>query len=70
MSSIPAGVRPLLKQQLDWDNDIERDLIEIAHPMLGWEEKLCPQLGLSQVDIHDTKEKYFGKPELQRCAII
>ena len=69
MSSLPAGVRPLLEKQLDWDNDTERDLIEIAHPMLSWEEKLCPHLELTRVDIHDPKEMYSGKPVLQRCAI-
>ena len=64
------GVRPLLEKQLDWDNDIERDLIQIAYHMLSWEEKLCPHLELNVVDVHDTKERNSGKPELQRCAII
>ena len=51
---------------LDWDNDSERDLIRIAHCMLEWEEKLCPHLELTNVDIHDIKEMYKDKPEMQR----
>ena len=64
--SLPASARPLLDKQLDWDNETERDLIEIAHHMLDWEEKLCPHLGLTVVDVHDIKEMYSGKPKLQR----
>ena len=38
----------------------------IAHDMLDWEEKLCFCLGLTEVDVHDIKEMYSGKHELQR----
>ena len=55
----------LLDKQLDWDNETERDLIEIAHHILCWEVKLCPHLGLSEVDVHDTL-KCSDKAELQR----
>ena len=43
-SSLPASALPHLEQQLDWN-----DLIEIAHHMLDWEEKLCTHLGLTAV---------------------
>ena len=68
MWSLPASARPLLEQLLDWDNETERDLIDIAHHMLDWEEKLCPHLGLTVVDVHDIKEMYSGKPKLQRLG--
>ena len=65
--SLPASARPLLEQQLDWDNEgVDKDLIEIAHHMLDWEVKLCSHLGLTTIDVHDIKEKNSGKPELQR----
>ena len=64
--SLPGSARPLLEQLLDWNNDTERDLIEIAHHMLDWEEKLCPHLGLTVVDVHDIKHIYLTSPELQR----
>ena len=60
-SSLPASALPHLEQQLDWN-----DLIEIAHHMLDWEEKLCTHLGLTAVDIHDIKAKHQNNPELQR----
>ena len=60
-SSLPASALPHLGQQLDWN-----DLIEIAHHMLDWEEKLCTHLGLTAVDIHDIKAKRQNNPELQR----
>ena len=60
-SSLPAGALPHLEQQLDWN-----DLIEIAHHMLDWEEKLCTHLRLTAVDIHDIKAKHQNNPELQR----
>jgi hypothetical protein len=51
---------------LDWDNDCERDLIAIADHMINWEVKLRYHLGLTNVNVHDIKEKYDKKPELQR----
>ena len=66
MWSLPASARPLLEQLLDWDNETEKDLIEIAHHMLDWEEKLCSCLGLTEVDVHDIRVIYHGRPELQR----
>ena len=66
-TSLPAGAISHLDQVLDRSNDgVERDLIEIAHHMLDWEEKLCSPLGLTEVDVRDIKEIYSGNPELQR----
>ena len=65
--SLPASARPLLEQQLDWDNEgVDKDLTEIARNMSDWEEKLCSHLGLTTVDVQDIKEIYSGKPELKR----
>ena len=67
MWSLPASARPLLEQQLDCDNEgVDKDLIEIAHHMLDWEEKLCSHLGLTLVDVHDIREIHPRNPELQR----
>jgi hypothetical protein len=67
VSSLPASVHPYLEKQLDWDHEgVDRDLNEIAHYMLNWEEKLRIHLGLTVVDVHDIKDKYPSKPELQR----
>ena len=52
---------------MDWDHKgVDKDLVEIAYHMLGWEEQLSSLLGLTQVDIHDINKIYFKQPELQR----
>jgi hypothetical protein len=66
VSSLPDSAHRHLDQLLDWDNQIDKDLTEIAHHMLEWEEKLCTHLGLTAVDAHDIKAKYSSNPELQR----
>ena len=54
MSSLPASVRPLLDQQLDWDNQMDRDLHFIADDhMLDWEKKL------SEMSPGNIKEEYI-----------
>ena len=58
-------MRPHLENQLDWDNDVDRDLCEIAHHMLDWELKLSTRLKLTEVNIRDIKDE-FSIPELQR----
>lgn len=60
VSSLLACAHPHLKLQLDWG-----DLIQVAHHMLGWEEKLSTQLCLTDVDIHDIT-KGISNLELQR----
>ena len=59
-------MHPYLENELDRDNDIDKDLREIAHHMLDWDSKLATHLKLTEVDISDTKRKYPMDPELQR----
>ena len=67
MSSLPAGVQRYLDEVLDWDQKgVDKDLMKIAHHMLGWEEQLSALLGLTQVDIHDIKKIHSKQPKLQR----
>ena len=69
VESLPPSAHPYLELELDWDHcDLEKDLREIAHYMLDWEEKLATYLELTRVDIHDIKETYTSKPVLQRLA--
>ena len=66
MSSLPPPARPHLELQLDSGHDgVEKDLHQIAYHMLEW-EKLSAHLGLTAVDISDTKDMYPFKPDLQR----
>ena len=67
VSSLPPPARPHLELQLDSGHDgVEMDLHQIAEHMLEWEEKLSAHLGLTPVDISDTKDMYLLKPQLQR----
>ena len=66
LSLLPVAVFPYLDKELDWDNDYERDLIEIANHMLRWEEQLAAPFKLSPVDIHDIKSTPNQSPELLR----
>ena len=59
-------MRPHLKNQLDWDNDVDRDFREIARHMLDWDSTLATHLKLSHVDVDDIKRKFSMDPELQR----
>jgi hypothetical protein len=66
VSSLPASAHPHLDRQLDWDNQINKDLIEIALHMLHWEVRLRVHLGLTDKDVHDIKANHSNSPELQR----
>ena len=67
VSSLPLHARPHLEFQLDSGHDgVEMDLHQIAEHMLEWEVKLSAHLGLTPVDISDTKDMYLSKPDLQR----
>ena len=67
MSLLPPNARPHLELKLDHDNKgVDKDLYEIAEHMLGWDEQLSTHLKLTDVDIHDIKDKYNSKPSLQR----
>ena len=65
ISSLPPAVHLHLEYLLDKDNDVDRDLREIAYHMLDWDLKLSTHLKLTEVDIRDIKQ-YFKEPELQR----
>ena len=58
-----------LDKKLDWDNQVDKDLIAIAHHMLKWEERLSADLELTDVDIHDIKEKNPKNFALQRLDL-
>ena len=56
-----------MDEELDWDNSIDKDLVEIANKMIDWEEKgLHTRLELDRVKKHDIKRKYRDEPNLQR----
>ena len=66
LSALPVYVFPYLDKTLDWDNELETDLIAIAKHLVRWEERLVSPFRLTPADIHDinaTNQKY---PELQR----
>ena len=46
-----------LDKELDYDNDCDRDLIEIAKYIIKWEEDLQVTLGLTMEDVHEIKQK-------------
>ena len=57
----------LLDSALDYDNDVEADLCEIANHMLGWDSELSTHLKLTDVDINDIKcDVRLRDPKLQR----
>ena len=67
LSALPASSRRHLRGQLDWDSEGEdRDLNEIAHYMLGWEERLSSGLELTPADVRDITTVQPSKPEVQR----
>ena len=66
VSSLPPSMHPHLEDQLDSDNDVDRDLREIAYYMLNWDLKLSTHLELTAIDISDIKDEHIMKPELQR----
>lgn len=66
MSFLPPAVHPLLEKQIDWDNDADRDLCEIADHVHNWDSNMASCLSLTKVDISDIKQKFMLKPELQR----
>ena len=46
-----------LDKELDYDNDLNRDLIEIAQYIINWEEDLQVNLGLTREDVHKIKQE-------------
>lgn len=63
---IPSPQRWKLSEQLDFDDDAERDLLEIAKGITEWEEKLVGPLEITKEEGDDIKEE--AKPELRRLA--
>ena len=71
ISSLSSSALLHLDLLLDWDSQgVDKDLNEIAHHMIHWEEDLSSSLKLTKVDIHDVTRKHPYNPELQRCAIF
>ena len=70
LSLLPLCVFPYLDQTLDWDNELDQDLIEIAKHLVRWEERLVSPFRLSPADIHDIKANNQQSPELQRYKIL
>lgn len=68
VSTLNEGSRSNLKKEIDWDNKVDRDLIEIADSMMAdWEVTLSASLGLSRVQIEDVKARYKNDdPRLER----
>ena len=59
MASLPPPARAHLEKQLDWDNDVDEDLNEIAYYMEDWDlAKLRSQLKLTETDAEDIRPKY------------
>ena len=64
MSSLSDAATSYLDKELDWDNNYNKDLIEIAEHMLEWETHLTSPFHLTETDIDDiTREP---KSQLQR----
>ena len=68
LSSLPDAASSYLDMELDWDNDYDRDLIEIAKHMVEWETHLKSPFHLTRTDISDIKIE--PRPELQRYYYV
>ena len=66
LSQLPQSAFSYLDRTLDWDNEYDCDLIEIARHLLRWEELLVSPFRLSSVDTHDISLIHRDRPELQR----
>ena len=71
ISRLPPQARAYLDYQLDQGHGgVDKDLYEIAEPMLYWKEKLSSHFGLTTSEIHDIEVGHNrDNPELQRFAI-
>ena len=59
-----------VEKQLDWDNDAEADLKEMAYYMEDWDLKLATCLKLTEADTDHINRKYSEDPVLQRCEVF
>ena len=51
LEQIPQQSRWKLDKELDWDNDFDRDLTEIAQCIVNWQGTLRVHLGLTETDV-------------------
>ena len=49
---IPVRNHHKLDKELDYNNDIDRDLIDISQYIIGWKEKLKSRLGMTKFDVY------------------
>lgn len=71
ISSLPTKAVLYLDKVLDWDQEgVEKHLDKIAYQMIEWEQKLAIELEMTEVDIHDIKERYQKSGRLQRYVIF
>ena len=70
LSQLPVSTFRYLNLPLDWDNEYDSDLIEIAMHLLRWEELLVRPFKFSRPDTHAIKAANQDSPELQRLAYI
>ena len=61
---IPVHNQCKLDEELDYDNDIERDLEEIAQYIIDWELNLRGPLGLTREEVHRINQE--GDPILKQ----
>lgn len=66
MSSLPPAVHPHLEKQLDWDNEVDADLVELAHYMHDWDSTLAAHLKLTETDTNAINRTYSVDTLLQR----
>ena len=61
---IPVHNQCKLDEELDYDNDIDRDLEEIAQYIIDWELNLRGPLGLTREEVHRINQE--GDPVLKQ----
>ena len=54
-----------LEKVVDYDNQVDRDLRQIARTITGWEVNLVSYLGVTSVEVQDIKDG-TGNVELRR----
>ena len=71
LSSVPDTNRWRLDQEIDFEHrdakgQVPHHLGRIADSMTEWEGAIADNLGLSEPDRSDIKERNFREPKLQR----
>ena len=70
LSQLPIAAIQYLDKGIDWDNDYDRDLTEIAKDLLKWEELLAAPFRLTRSDSHRIRSTNQQSPELQMLVTI